>query len=141
MKNNEVSAIELFSNCCELLNTYELELAERWKPIDVKSGADIRKYNCGWRLEKYLEANISPEEGNIATWWIELGYIEGRWVVSSNVNISHTEIYIELPDMYSENIIDLKSSLEESVALLQSMTESDNPFSDEINKKRRKWKT
>ena len=126
--NQTPEAIDAFASSCELLNGFARDLRQRLGSAPVRTGADIRKYNNGWRLEKYVEAELEPEEGHTAAWWIDLGWADEKWVVSSNVSVSHTDIHIELPERYTTDSANLREILTETIDQLIGMTEKENAF-------------
>ena len=65
----------------------------------VRTGADIRSYEKrGWRLEKWVEAELDSTEGLWAAWWIEMGATENGWIVESQLAISPDILFIGLAD-------------------------------------------
>ena len=127
-------AIDAFASSCETLNDYACDLRQRLESVAVRTGADIRRYNNGWRLEKYVEAELEPKKGHIAAWWIDLGFTGDKWAVSSNVSVSHTDIHIELPVKYATDSAALRELLVDTIGQLAGMTEKENAFATEIRR-------
>jgi hypothetical protein len=120
--------IDAFARSCESLNDFARDLRKRHSTVNVRTGADIRKYQNGWRLEKYVEADVDPNAGKTAAWWLELGWADDTWMVSSNVNVSHTDIHIELPVRHAKDAAELQAVLEDTISQLIGMAHEDNPF-------------
>ena len=56
--HDEIQMFELFAAACDRLNEYARTLDASRRFFDVRTGADIRNYQSGWRLEKWIEADI-----------------------------------------------------------------------------------
>lgn len=133
-KDIDVGAIRIFAKSCEVINEFARGLREYGVFDSVKTGADIRDYESGWRLEKYVEAVVVPDEGFVAAWWLELGERGGRWVVESNVSVSHTEIGLTLPERTAPDILSLERILKETVDELTSTAHQEHSFMKELLK-------
>ncbi len=125
-------AIEAFASTCERLNDFARELREKSGFGDVRTGADIREYKHGWRLEKYVEADVDSQKGQVAAWWIEMGRLGTGWLVSSSVSISHTDIHVELPERNAKNSSELRSALRSAVDELVRMGYGENSFAESV---------
>jgi hypothetical protein len=55
---------------------------------------------------------------------LELGYKDGNWLVSSNLSISHSDVYFEFEDRYAASIEELKTHLNEAVCELEDSLDS-----------------
>lgn len=75
-----------------------------------------------------------PDEGFVAAWWLELGERGGRWVVESNVSVSHTEIGLTLPERTAPDILSLERILKETVDELTSTAHQEHSFMKELLK-------
>jgi hypothetical protein len=40
--------------------------------MQARTGADIRQYESGWRLEKWVEAQLDPAGDLWPAWWLRL---------------------------------------------------------------------
>src|SRR5688572_33469053 len=73
---DHVRMFELFAAACDQLNEYSRRLDASSRFFDVRTGADIRNYESGWRLQKWIGADIHTggvEKGGLcACWWLEL---------------------------------------------------------------------
>lgn len=127
-------AIELFAQCCERLNEFARDLREQKRYGDVRTHADIRHYAHGWRLEKSVEAQVAVGDDHIVAWCIELGRADGKWLVVSSVNVSHSDIYRDLGDRTASSAGQLESALDEAVTALVSMAERDSEFSRAVER-------
>ncbi len=127
-------AIELFAKCCEQLNAFARDIGLQWQYGGVRSHADIRYYTTGWRLEKSVEADVCVAEGHVAAWCLELSRASNNWVVSSNVNISHSDIYIDLGCCQASSVEQLGDALGEALNLLKSTAKSGSEFSNSIER-------
>lgn len=95
----ESSVIETFATACEQINAYAGSLRSGAVFSNVRTGADIRLYKTGWRLEKWMEAELNPKEGWWAAWWIELGETDGLWRIETHLSISHSEFFLGLQEL------------------------------------------
>ena len=100
MSNQDLNMIVIgaFAKACERLNEYAQELRRRGTFATVTTRADIRYLASGWKLEKFVEAELSAKDGLWAAWWIDLGGTDQLWQVSASLSISHTDIYFEIED-------------------------------------------
>ena len=75
--HDDVQIFELFAAACDQIDEYARTLDASRQFFDVRTGADIRNYRSGWRLEKWIEADIHKGGvaggGFTAVWWLELG--------------------------------------------------------------------
>ena len=88
--------IDYFAESCERMNDFQRTLDRTNQFRQVTSGSNIRKYLDGWKLEKWIEAELNPLEGLWACWWLELGFENGQWLVHTNVSISHSDTELDL---------------------------------------------
>ncbi len=133
-KENDASAIQLFAESCEALNNFARTLWDNNIFGNTFTGADIRNYESGWRLEKYVESEVAAERGLSAAWWLELGQRDSKWIVASNVSVGHSELHIDLPEHVAIDITELKYALEKSVNDLIATTNPDSNFVREVKK-------
>jgi hypothetical protein len=134
---DNAEAIRLFAESCEALNDFERVLRNNSAFSNVRSSADIRNYASGWRLEKYVEAEISATRGLWAAWCLELGQTDDcHWLVESGVNISHSGVNIGFPDYVAKNTQELRAALNQAVDALIASAEKRHKFSREIERLR-----
>jgi len=95
MKNNYFAIV---AHACEELNSFAIILRER--QIDafysVTTETNLRQYVSGWMFEKYVEAQLNPDEGYVAVWGLELSEEKGEWRIVANNSISYTDYYEEV---------------------------------------------
>lgn len=46
-----------------------------------------------------MEAELNPDEGWWAAWWIELGETEGLWRIETHLSISHSDFFLGLQEL------------------------------------------
>lgn len=92
----EVSAIGLFARACEDLNEFARSMRESSLFSSVRTASDIRYYQTGWRLEKWVEAEINKAEERWVVWWLELGHESGKWTLESHLEITPEGEFINL---------------------------------------------
>lgn len=124
--------IKYFAEACERMNEYSRNLRAQKRFGTVRTGADIRKYESGSKLEKFIEGELNSEEGLWAVWWLELSASGGEWVVSSNVSISHSDEYFDFEDRRAGSPEKLKICLEAAVLELESALDSHPGFAASV---------
>lgn len=124
--------IDYFAESCERMNEYSRTLDRKKLYRQVTAGANIRRFLSGWKLEKYVEAELSSAEGLWACWWLELGYEEGQWHVSTSVSISHSDTDIELMDSKVNTPEELRSCLNAALDELEAALEQNTAFRDAV---------
>src|SRR2546430_896947 len=132
---NSGIATEAFGRACEQMNDFARSVRESGLFPGVKTGADIRCYDSGWRLEKWVEAEINPSEGLSAAWWLELGPDGDKLVVRSNLSISHGELFINLPDRAVTSPAELEEALAKAVADLTGSLAFNSRFTEEVRQR------
>jgi hypothetical protein len=130
--------IELFARTCERMNDFSRQLYRQGHFENVRSSADIRSYESGWRLEKYVEADVCTREGYVAAWCIELGRSHEGWFVELSVNVSHSDVYSNLGTRHASSIHELERALDESVNVLIATTMPTSEFAAAIEALRRR---
>ena len=119
------AAIKAFAFYCEKLTEFSTALRNSGQFYAVRSGADIRLYSTGWRLEKWVEAQIDQKDGLWGCWWLELGSENDGWVVQSNLSISNNEYYRDLLSKTAISPDELEAVLAESVrGLINALSDS-----------------
>ena len=124
--------IGVFADFCENMNEFSRRLSSQHQNRAVHTGADIRKYAQGWRLEKYIEMPIDDVAGKVAAWWVELGQEDDKWAVSSSVSVSNTDIYMDLPVLHASDAEELQDAFSEVIQLFTQIGEQENRFSAAI---------
>lgn len=132
--SDDTGAIELFAECSEALNEFSRNLRDIPAFGEVRTGTDIRNYDSGWRLEKYIEAELAGKKGLWAVWWLELGQRDSSWVVETSVSVSHSDVYMGNPEHIAKNTQELKMALKQSVDMLIASAEKKHAFFREIKK-------
>lgn len=135
--NKTGKAIELFACCCEQMNNFARSLREQIGFGDVRTYSDIRQYDTGWRLEKYVEAEIVPNSDQVAAWCIELGRVNDKWIVSSSVNVSHSNIYTDLGNRFASSEEQLRDVLAEVFDTIEMTIDAKSEFFRAIEQLRR----
>lgn len=134
---NGARGVEIFAHGCEQMNEFARELRQKENFAEVRTGADIRNYDSGWRLEKYVEAEIDAIQGFGVTWWLELGWKDDKWLIGASVSVSHTDLFYELPDCFAVNEEELKLCLEKTLKSLKSALKSDSEFCRQVARLRK----
>lgn len=77
------------AQACEKVNAFAVELRANKMFSSVTTGTDLRDYKSGWKFEKYVEAQLDPNLGTVAVWWLDLSKENGRWKIAGNTSISY----------------------------------------------------
>jgi hypothetical protein len=132
---HEESPIGLFAMACERLNDFARSLRKQSVFGNVKSRADIRRYEDGWRLQKWVEAELDPLEGLWAAWWLEVGPSStGGWIIESSLSVSPDGIFIGLQDANVNTTEELERCLTVTVDDLEAALEHNTEFAEEVRK-------
>ena len=133
----EMTAIGLFAQACESLNEFARSLRASTLFNNVRSGADIRYYETGWRLEKWVEADIDQaKESDVVVWWLELGAGEsGGWLLESHLAITPEGEFINLPTRVANLVTDLEEQLRISVEELITALNSNPEFAKAVEER------
>jgi hypothetical protein len=140
MEPGTEDAAHLFAIACERVNDFSRRLETDGEFISVRVGADIRKYESGWRLEKWVEAEIDREEMLWAAWWLDLNRKDYNWIVNAHVSISHGEFFAEFPVRSAASLNDLEEHLHATVEELITAKETRFDFAYKIKKLSQKSK-
>lgn len=100
-----------FALACERMNEFSQSLTQSSHFASVRAGADIRNYESGWRLEKWVEAEIDRVEGLWAAWWLELGPRKDGWMIESHLAVSPDISFIPLKDRFAASCDELEGSV------------------------------
>jgi hypothetical protein len=123
---SQQSAIGQFALACEQMNDFARSLRSESVFGTVRTGADIRYYENGWRLEKWIEAELEPSQGLWSAWWLELGPHPDGWIVESSLSISPDALFLGFEDRTATSLVELEQCLADSVDNLKRST-SENP--------------
>jgi len=126
------SEIALFASACEAMNTFARSLRDLALFTTVRTGADIRYYQSGWRLEKWVEGEIRETPNLWAAWWLELGGSDGDWLVQSHLSIDPEVLFISLPDRCARSLKELEENLSVAVNELTHALEINQEFANHI---------
>ena len=132
---SEESLIHHFAIACERMNDFARSLRRSSVFQEVRTGADIRQYESGWRLEKWVEAQLDPNEGLWAAWWLELGASDRGWVVKSHLAISPNILFIGLADRFAVSPSELERSLSTAVEELRDAMQNNLEFAQEVKRR------
>jgi len=125
----ERSAIGLFARACESLNEFARSLYASTRFNNIRTGADIRYYETGWRLEKWVEAEIGQTQESVVVWWLELGAGEsGGWLLESHLAITPEGEFITLPTRVAGSLTDLEEQLRVSIEELITALDRNHEF-------------
>jgi len=135
-ENRNSLVIETFAKVCESLNEYAQQLRRVEAFPKITTGADIRYLKQGWKLQKFVEAQINASEGFWAGWWIELCSRDQGWVVSSSVSISHTDVHIELDEAEIDSVDELVQCLNSALEHLTKALDNHDGFKQAVMNRR-----
>src|SRR5262245_35667238 len=79
----ELQVVQAFARAAEALNAYSRALNA--DGLQAITGADIRHYVEGPKLEKWIEQE-SGESDVVYCWWLELGTGDGCATIEANVS-------------------------------------------------------
>lgn len=134
-REQQTCEIGLFAQACERMNDFARSIRQSSRFGTVITGADIRYYESGWRLEKWVEAELSADECLWACWWLELGPDPNGWTVSSHLSISHDEFSMDLGDRFAASLPQLDEQLVAAVEVLANALESNQQFANSVSDK------
>src|SRR5262245_28599728 len=139
MKNEgqELSLIGHFALACERMNEFARSLRGSSLFGTVSAGADIRYYESGWRLEKWVEAELDRAEGMWAAWWLELGPTKDGWIVESHLSTGPDGLFIGLEDRLAASPKELEEHLSAVVEDLKHALQQNSEFAEEIKRRKR----
>jgi hypothetical protein len=130
----EARFVDAFAEAGERLNEYARSIRDSKRFMTVRTGADIRRYDGAWRLEKWMEAELDQQSGLWAAWWIELGPSEAGLVIESHLSVSPDVLHIELPTRRAETADELEDQLRSAVSCLVSALDENPAFSGEVHR-------
>jgi hypothetical protein len=131
----EGSAIGLFALACERLNDFARSLRTQSVFGKVRSRADIRYHEDGWRLQKWIEAELDQSKGLWAEWWLILGPSTGAgWNIESSLSISPDEIFIVLQEATVNSLGELERCLTVAADQLEQALQQNKEVAEEVRK-------
>lgn len=129
----EVQMFELFAAACEQLIEYGIKLRASGRFFDVRNGAGIRNYQSGWRLEKWIEADI--HKGGVAggglcvLWWLELGPGNpSGLMLEATLSVDPDHSYINLPSRTAVTLLQFKEALGAVLHEMETALETNAEF-------------
>ena len=129
------NVIELFASACERLNDYAQQLRRHPEYKIVKTGADIRSYQSGWRMEKWVELLLSERDGTWAAWWLQMGLVDKKWTIECHLSVSNGDLFIDAPTRRAISIEDFGCGLSEAVEWLVSALDVNETFAHEVRRR------
>ena len=129
---NDLLVIEAFAKACESLNEYAQQLRRDHVFPQVTTSADIRYLKAGWRLSKFVEAELNASECFWAAWSLELGGDGTQWTVSSSVSVSHTDVFFELDEANASSIEELLGAITLALEHLKSALADHDGFREAV---------
>ena len=131
-EEKEPSPTGYFALACEELNEFARSLSTSSLFGTVRTGADIRCYETGWRLEKWVEAALDKAEEVWACWWLEFGATKKGWIIQSHLSISPDGVYIGLQDRTADSPAEFQQYLSAVVQELKDALEKNQQFAKEV---------
>ena len=144
LTEEEPTPIGQFALACEQMNEFARTMCRSRRFATVTTGQDIRYYRGGewsrggWRLEKWVEAELDKDEGLWAAWWLELGPHERGWLVESDVTICPDIFSAGLDDRMATSPQELGKQLNAAVDDLINALDRNKQFAEEVRKRMRK---
>jgi hypothetical protein len=123
-----------FALACERMNEFARTFRDSCRFETVRTSADIRYYENGWRLEKWVEAELNKGEGLCVAWWLELGPYERGWIVETHIAISPDIFFAGLEERTATSVQELRQQLIFVVDKLKKALDQDKQFADEVQK-------
>jgi hypothetical protein len=126
-----------FALACEKMNDYGRAL--RAGVFDtVKSSANIRYYEQGWRLEKCVEAELNRAEGLWAAWWLEFGPSKGGWIIESSVSVSPDVLHYTYESRFVTSVPEFAEQIDLAVGELKVALQENQSFAEEVQRIRQR---
>src|SRR5262249_47664951 len=91
----------------------------------------------GWRLEKWVEAELDRVEGLWAVWWLEFGPSKDGWIVESHLSINPDVLFIGLEDRLAASPKELEEHFLAVVDDLIHALQQNSEFAEEIKRRKR----
>jgi hypothetical protein len=131
--NASFEALDLISGQFERLNDFERALTAEGRFDELKSGTDLRRYETGWALEKWIEATLDRAQGFVACWWLEITRRDNKWKISARTSIAYTDYDKEVESRMASTINELKLALTTVVDSLIATYGEATPFREQID--------
>lgn len=110
----------------EKINDFSRELRSEGRFFSVLTGSDLRKYESGWAIEKYVEASLD-KHGHDLVWWMEFRCQDNAYKITCNVSISHSDYYMDVYD----RVIDFNGDVQATLpAAVRSLVEAESSHSE-----------
>lgn len=116
------------AQAAERMNEFARTLWSVASYSDVHFGADLGMYGSEWRFEKWVELYIDRNAGQVAAWFIEVFFEDGRWKIASSLSISHSPFYIDLETREAQDLTELRNQLHNVITELESSFQSGKPL-------------
>lgn len=141
--HDEMQLFESFAAACEQLNNYAVTLRASGRFFEVRPGEDIRNYQSGWRLEKWIEADLHEggvaKGGFCAVWWLELGPAEPTGLkLDALLYVNPDCSDIDLSSRTAMTLLEFKEAIAAAVNELQTALETNPEFIQAIEAARLK---
>jgi hypothetical protein len=133
-REQESSATGLFAVACEEMNDFARSLRELPQFGAVRTGADIRSYASGWRLEKWVEVQLDQSTGLWAAWWLEVGQHCEGWVVESHVAVGPEVLHLDFEARHAQSVVELANELSQAVDRLKRALHEYREFASEVTR-------
>lgn len=116
------------------LNEFAIELRNTHGFHKVSTDADMIVYETGWRFHKYVEASFDDSTGQAAAWFFVLSQNKDRWMIDTDVSITHGDYSTELPPVLADTVDDLCKGLGVAIQQLMGTFEKGQEFRKEIDR-------
>ena len=136
-EEQELSPTGQFALACEQMNEFARSLRDSRTFDVVRTGADIRYYEAGWRLEKWVEAEVDRSAGLWAAWWLDFGPKENGWLIESHLAMSPDVFFVGLEDRFATSHQEIGQQLSAAVENLEHALDQHHQFAEEIRKRKR----
>lgn len=113
----ELQGVVEFAKASERINDFARLMRERG--INAVTGADIRCYENGAKLEKWIEVE-NVDASSTFCWWLEMACIDEGAIISASASESHGGDYKEIEGFHAANIIELTEGLDLAVLWLKN---------------------
>jgi hypothetical protein len=134
----ETLVIGHFALACERMNEFAQSLRRSSLFMTVRVGADIRNYESGWRLEKWVEAELDKDKDLWAAWWLEFGLCKDGWIIESHLAVSPDAFFFAFENRIATSPQEFGQQLLGVIADLEHSLEQNQQFAEEVRKKRQR---
>lgn len=122
------SVFQHLAAVCERLNDFARVLRNDSRLVEVTTSTDIRYYETGWKIEKYVEALLDTENGYAAVWSFELSEEKGAWRIDTNTSVSYGDYDEEVETRHPNSLTELNSEMTDATTNLIATNETGRPF-------------